>query len=148
MYNDTITLFNRYIDSNGDTKWFPHVLKGVNLVVDKSVIVAKYGERSNDNAVLNVKYHNVNGGKMVDRKPYLLPKEWKKQTDDLLPKSVTFTSGNDFDFFMEGDYGNEEIIHDEKGTFYSEMQKEYDNVFAVTSISCYSVIPHFEVLGK
>ena len=56
MYKDTVTLFNRYVDSMGNTMWFPHVLTGVNLVIDRAVIVSKYGEESNDNAVLNIKY--------------------------------------------------------------------------------------------
>ena len=148
MYKDTITLFNRYVDSIGNTMWFPHVLAGVNLNVDRSVIVNKYGEQSKDNAVLNVKYNFVDNNKMVNNLPYLDPKEWEKQVNDDLPKSITFTSGNDFDFFMLGDYGSEEPIIDENGRFYSDMQKEYDDVFAITSVAKLSVIPHFEIVGK
>lgn len=148
MYKDTVTVFNRYVDSFGNTTWHPHVLSGVNLTVDKAAIVAKYGEVSKDNAVMNVKYHYVGVNKMVGDKLYLPPKEWERQVNDDLPKSITFTSGNDFDFFMLGDYGSEEPIIDEKGRFYSDMQKEYDYVFAITSVAKYSVIPHFEITGK
>ena len=148
MYNDTVTVFNRYVDSFKNTIWYPHVLSGVNLTVDKAAIVAKYGEVSKDNAVLNVKYHFADGGIMVGDKPYLSPKEWERQVNDDLPKSITFTSGNDFDFFMLGDYGSEEPIIDENGRFYSDMQKEYDYVFAITSVAKYTVIPHFEIVGK
>ena len=148
MYKDTITLFNRYVDSMGNTMWFPHVLTGVNLNVDRSVIVNKYGEQSKDNAVLNVKYHVGDYAVMVGNKPYLPPKEWKKQVNDDLPKSITFKSGNDFDFFMVGDYGSEEMIEDKKGTFFREIQQEYDYVFAITSVAEYDLISHFEITGK
>ena len=148
MYKDTITLFNRYVDSMGNTMWFPHVLTDVNLNVDRSVIVNKYGEQSKDNAVLNVKYHFVDNNKMVNDFPYLDPKEWEKQVNDDLPKSITFAQGNDFDFFMLGNYGSEEVIEDSKGTFFREMQQEYNNVYAITSVAEYSVIPHFQITGK
>lgn len=148
MYKDIITLFNRYVDSMGNTLWFPHVLTGVNFNGDRSVIVNKYGEQSKDNAVLNIKYHIADSGKMVNNLPYLDPKEWEKQVNDDLPKSITFAQGNDFDFFMLGDYGSEEVIEDSKGTFFREMQQEYSNVYAITSVAEYSVIPHFQITGK
>ena len=149
MYNDTVTVFNRYVDSLGNTIWHPHVLSGVNLIVDKAVITAKYGEVSKDNAVMNVKYRLVDGNIMIEDKPYLPPKEWENQANDKLPESITFSSeGNQFDFFMSGDYGSEEPILDEYGDFYSDMQKKHDYVFAITSVAKYSVIPHFEITGK
>ena len=149
MYNDTVTVFNRYVDSLGNTIWHPHVLSGVNLIVDKAVINAKYGEVSKDNAVMNVKYRLVDGNIMIEDKPYLPPKKWENQTNNKLPESITFSSkGNQFDFFMLGDYGSEEAILDEYGEFYSDMQKKHDYVFAITSVAKYSVIPHFEITGK
>ena len=149
MYNDTVTVFNRYVDSLKNTIWHPHVLSGVNLIVDKAIINAKYGEVSKDNAVMNVKYRLVDGNITIEDKPYLPPKEWENQTNDKLPESITFSSeGSQFDFFMLGDYGSEEPILDESGDCYSEMQKRYDYVFAITSVAKYSVIPHFEITGK
>lgn len=148
MYKDTVTVFNRYVDSLKNTIWHPHVLSGVNLIIDKAVIAEKYGEVSKDNAVMNVEYDLVDGVIMIGDKPYLPPKKWERQVNDDLPKSITFTPGNDFDFFMSGDYGSEEPITDENGRFYSDMQKEYDDVFAITSVAKLSVIPHFEIVGK
>ena len=149
MYNDTVTVFNRYVDSLKNTIWHPHVLSGVNLIVDKAVITAKYGEVSKDNAVMNVKYRFVDGIITIGDKPYLPPKEWENQTNDKLSESITFSNeSTEFDFFMLGDYGSKEPIIDEYGDFYSEMQKRYDYVFAITSVAKYSVIPHFEITGK
>ena len=148
MYKDTVTLFNRYVDSMGNTMWFPHVLTNVNLVVDRAVIVSKYGEKSNDNAVLNIKYKCENEKIFINDKEYLMPKEWERQPNDLLVDFLTFKSGNEFDFFVLGDYKSNEIIMDERGTFFREVQEQYDNVFAVTSVAKLSVIPHFEIVGK
>lgn len=148
MYKDTVTLFNRYVDSMGNTMWFPHVLTNVNLNFDKSVIILKYGEQSKDNAILNVKFTVKDNKKMIGGLVYLNPKEWERQVNDELPNSITFTSGNDFDFFMVGDYGSEEMIEDKKGTFFREIQQEYDYVFSITSVAEYGLIPHFEILGK
>ena len=151
MYRDTITLFNRYTTKDRKVIWYPTIMRGVNLNVDKASIVAKYGSNSQDNAVLNAKYHSGDDTVMVGNKKYLLPKEWSKQTEDTLAKSLTFTTGKEeFDFFYEGEWKGEKPILDEDYTsgFYSYMNNNYDNVFAITSVSKFSVIPHFEVVGK
>ena len=149
MYSDKITLFNHYKSRLGDM-WYPTVIDGVNLLIDKAAIVAKYGAESKDNAILNIHYHTVDGQVFVDGKPYLPPKEWERQTNDMLAESITFASGTDFDFFMLGEYPVKEHIKDEdfKNGFFEEVKKEYDYVFSITSVAKYSVIPHFEIMGK
>ena len=151
MYKDTVTLFNRYTTKDRKIVWYPTVLRGVNLNVDKASIIVKYGTNSQDNAVLNVKYQVSDGAIMVSEKPYLLPKEWKNQSEDILADSLTFTPGTqEFDFFYVGEWANEDVISDDDYTsgFYSYMNKNYDEVFAITSVAKFSVIPHFEVVAK
>ena len=149
MYSDKITLFNHYKSRLGDM-WYPTVINGVNLLIDKAAIVAKYGAESKDNALLNIHYQTVDEQPYIDGKPYLPPKEWERQTNDILADSLTFTSGNDFDFFAIGDYQFSDPIADndyDEG-FYNYMKSEYDFVFAITSVAKYTVIPHFEITGK
>ena len=150
MFKDTITVFNSYEDSFKNITWYPTVIRGVNLLIDKAAIVAKYGAESKDNAILNIHYKTVKGQIMVDGKTYLPPKEWERQTNDKLADSITFASGTDFDFFMLGEYPEKGIIKDEdfRNGFFEEVKKEYDFVFAITSVGMYSVIPHFEITGK
>lgn len=152
MFADVITVFNRYEDSLKNVTWYPTVIHGVNLLIDKAAIVAKYGAESKDNALLNIHYQTVDGQIMVDGKPYLSPKEWERQTNDKLPETITFASGTGFDFFMLGEYPTTEPILDDydnyKHGFFEEMKEEYDFVFAITSVGMYSVIPHFEITGK
>ena len=79
---------------------------------------------------------------MVAGKPWMPPMEWDKTMD-----SLTFAEG---DFFWAGewdggiaqdvDYGDE--------SFYNYMNRTKDYVFAITSVSKLSVIPHFEIVGK
>lgn len=151
MYKDTITLFNRYTIKDRKVIWYPTIMRGVNLNVDKASIVAKYGSNSQDNAILNVKYQNTDDGVKVSDKLYLLPKEWSKHTENALKESFTFIAGTqEFDFFYIGEWKNEDNIFDDDyiNGFYSHMKNNYDNVFAITSVSKFSVIPHFEVVGK
>ena len=150
MFTDTITVFNYYKDSLKNVTWYPTVIHGVNLLIDKAAIVAKYGAESKDNAVLNIHYQTVDGQIMVDGKPYFPPKEWERQTNDKLSDSITFASGTDFDFFILGEYPEIKPILDEeyRNGFFEEVKKEYDFVFAITSVGMYSVIPHFEITGK
>ena len=151
MYNDTVTLFNRCKSSEGDT-WYPAILTGVNLNMDKAAIVAKYGAESQNKAVLNIRYQIVDGNKMVGDKKWLPPKEWSRQVSESLADLITFADGQLFDFFYVGDWGNEELIADDAygvDGFYNYMNKQYDYVFAITSVGGpYSAIPHFEILGK
>ena len=148
MYLDTITLFNKYESRLGDM-WYPTVICGVNLNIDRAAIMAKYGAESKDAVVLNVGYEILNGSKYVDGKLYLPPKEWENQTNNKLSDSLTFSSGNNADFFIVGDYGSADPIPDDDydDGFYNYMNKSKDNVFVITSVGEYSAIPHFEILG-
>ena len=149
MYRDTITVFNHYQSKTADI-WYPTVIHGVDLNVDRAAIIAKYGAESKDNAILHVKLHNVNGTKYIGKKPYLLPKEWSAQPNDALPGTITFTGGQTFDFFIAGEWSDNTPIDDAEYTngFYDYLNKRHDNVFAVTSVAEYSLIPHLEIMAK
>ena len=151
MYNDTVTLFCQYKDQRKNITWYPTILRNVNLNKDKAAIIAQYGAESQDNAVLNVRYRLDNGKIMVGDKIWLSPKEWDRQTNDLLSSSLTFTDGQEFDFFYEGEWPDENPIGDEDygiDGFYNYMNRYYDYVFAITSVGGpYSGIPHFEIMG-
>lgn len=150
MYKDVVTLFNRKEGSEGDT-WYPTILRNVRLNMDKAAILAKYGAQSSDSAVLNVRY-KMDGEKIiVAGKRWLPPKQWETQQNH--SEAVTFTPGDRFDFFWLGDWGNENPVHDadyfSDMDFYTYMNRTHDYVFAVSSVGGpYSVIPHFEILGK
>lgn len=150
MYDKTITLFNRKAERNGSV-WYSTVLRNVDLNTDKASILAKYGASSQDKAVLHVRYQNIGGRKMVGEKPWLPPTEWSEQPVEALSKVLTFASGNEFDFFWHGEWTDTEPIRDADYTdgFYNYMSSKYDFVFAVSSVAGpYSVIPHFEIMGK
>lgn len=151
MYNDIITLFCQYKDQRKNITWYPTVLRNVNLNKDKAAIIAQYGAESQDSAALNVRYHIADGKIMVGDKIWLPPKEWDRQTNDLLSFSLTFTDGQEFDFFYEGEWPDENPIGDADygiDGFYNYMNRYYDYVFAITSVGGpYSVIPHFEIMG-
>lgn len=149
MYADTITLFNRYSSKHGDM-WLPTVITGADLNTDRATVVAKYGESSADKAMLHIRYEVKNGKPYVAGKRYLSPKVWELQTNDELTNTLTFTPGQDFDFFWAGEWLETEPINDEDYAegFYSYMNRNYDGVFAVTNAAMYSLIPHFEIGGK
>ena len=142
MYQRTVTLFNR----RGD-KWYPTILHDVDLSVDRSAIVQRFGTDSRDRAILHVRYKP---GYKIAGKTWLPPIAWRKQND---PQTLTFTEGTEeFDFFYGGEYGDGSVISDEDfgvDGFYDYMNRNYDEVFAITSVSgAYTVIPHFEITGR
>lgn len=142
MYQDTITIFNRVTGDAGDT-WHPTILTGVNLNVDRAAILAKYGAESQDNAILHIRYQTLDGAILVGEKQWMLPKLWNAEDGTL-----TFSANGDF--FWQGEWESETPVSDMdyRDGFYSWMNKTHDNVFAITAVARYSVIPHFEVMGK
>lgn len=145
MFNDTVTLFNRKPGARAqpDT-WYPTVISGVNLNIDRAAILAKYGPETQDNAVLFIPYTTEDGNITIAGKPWMPPKEWDGTED-----SLTFTSGTNFDFFWLGEWDGGIVTDDDyDGDFYGYMNGKYDYVFAVNSVAAYSVIPHFEIMGK
>ncbi|MBO5831551.1 MAG: hypothetical protein J6R01_08100 [Alistipes sp.] len=114
--------------------------------------MAKYGADSSDKAVLHVKYRTDNGLIRVENKSYLPPLEWTRLTNDEMPDFITFKGGLNFDFILHGEWSSDEIINDSDygsdAGFYNYMSRQYDEVFAVSSVARYSVIPHFEILLK
>ena len=132
MHKDTITLFNRKPGARGQgNTWYPTVIEGCNLNIDRAAILAKYGPQSSDNAALHVPYKRAAGAVLVE-------------------DALTFTSGNDFDFFWKGVWDGGIVSDSDYGDegFYNYMNRERDYVFAITSVAQYSVIPHFEIMGK
>lgn len=151
MYSDTITLFNRYHSKLGDM-WYPHILKGVNLISDKASIMAKYGAETSDKASLHIKYKEVDGKIKIDGIPFLPPKEWASLTNDELGKYITFNDdANRFDFFIVGEYDGGPVFDDGSDVkgFYEKMDAEHDYCYVITSVSSpYKVIPHFEIMAR
>jgi len=152
MYNDTITLFNRVRTAQGDT-WRATVLTNVNLVLDKAAVIETYGESSQDNAVLNVRLYNTGGTLWIMSDGvsfvYVPPKEYQRLEDKT--GYLTFTPGNGFDFFWRGIWTGGSVIADENYgdmSFYDWMTVNYDHVYAVTSVSELSVIPHLEITAR
>ncbi len=157
MHSDTVTIFNFY-ESNTAAIWYPHVLSGVHLETDRGRIMKLYGPDSTDNAQLHIPFVDKDRKRVVvdasgKELPWLPPKEWRKQVNDLLDDSITFNPTTDF--FMAGAWDGEGPVDDADYTdrryegFYAFMNAEKDFVYLISSVGGpYKVIPHFEILGK
>lgn len=153
MYDKTVTVFNKIIDAQRKIYWYPHVITGVDLVVNKAANQAKTGLQDADKANLHVKYALMDGAKVIGKLRWLPPKEWREQDASQLQESITFTDGDDF--FIQGDYP-ESVIADsdyengiEYSGFFDFMNRNHDNVFMVSNVGGpYALIPHFEIGGR
>ncbi len=153
MYDKTITVFNGYTSkTTGESYWYPHVLSGVDLITDHGAILKKYGPDSTDNAALHISYTPDGDKAMIQQSdgsavPCMAPKAWAAQVNDDLPDTITF--GPD-DFFWQGEWtGGVVTDGDYRDGFYQYMNSNRDNVYKITSVGGpYTVITHFEILGK
>lgn len=164
LYKQTVTLFNRVKGMYGEEiLWYPTVLEGVHLFVDKSANWNSYGGQASDNTRLHVRYTLSDGGVFIrckdpdgsDKpafKPWYEPKAWRRLDRPHDALTFAFGSNDDFDFFVEGAFEEfDSPISDaafERKGFYNYMNARYDNVFAVTSVSKYDLIPHFVITGR
>lgn len=151
MNDKTVTVFNFY-ESSTASVWYPHVISGVSLYTDRGAILKKYGPDSADNAEMHIPYTEKDGQKIIvdaagKELPWLPPKEWKRQVNDSLDDTITFSAD---DFFIEGVWDGGTVDDgDYREGFYQYMNNRYDFCFAITSAGGpYTVIPHFEILGK
>lgn len=146
MYQDTVTLFTRQENREGD-KWYATVLRNVHLIVDRAALIAKYGPDAQDAASLHVRCQMIDGDVWIGSKQWLPPKAWTQANDP--ENTVTFTDGTRFDFFVKGEYEGVFSDADYNGGFYAHMNRTHDFVFAVTAVGGpYKLIPHFEIMGK
>ena len=153
MYDKTVTVFNFYNSKTaGVSYWYPHILSCVDLITDHGAMLKKYGPDSTDNAALHIVYTTDGGKVMVQQSDgsavtWLPPKAWAAQVNDDLPDSITFGPE---DFFWQGEWNGGVVVDDDyRNGFYQYMNSGRDNVYKITSVGGpYTVIPHFEILGK
>lgn len=153
MYDKTVTVFNFYNSKTaGLSYWYPHILSGVDLITDHGAILKKYGPDSTDNAALHIAYTQDGAKVMIQQSdgsavPWMAPKAWAAQVNDDLPDSITFGTE---DFFWQGEWTGGVVTEgDYRNGFYQYMNSNRDNVYKITSLGGpYTVIPHFEILGK
>ena len=102
MYSKTVTIFDYYESATtGDAYWYPHVLSGVDLITDKGAILKKYGPDATDNAQLHIRYTVQNGDITITDKdgkilPWVPSKEWKRQINNALEDTITFSDESFF----------------------------------------------------
>ena len=153
MHDKTVTVFNFYSSKTaGLSYWYPHILSCVDLITDHGAMLKKYGPDSTDNAALHIAY-TPDGDKVTVQRsdgaavPWLPPKAWAAQVNDDLPGSITFGPE---DFFWQGEWTGGMVVDDDyRNGFYQYMNSNRDNVYKITSVGGpYTVIPHFEILGK
>lgn len=140
MYKDTITLFNRHEDT-----WRATVLHNVDLNADRAALIAKYGADSKDKASLHIQYAP---GPTIEDFSVVEPKAYTGEVG-----TITFrpaSSGEVVDFFMEGVWDGDAVIDDSEYDtgFFDYLSAVLDGVYAITSVARYSVIPHYEILGR
>lgn len=137
FYNDTVTLFNRFYDSDTDEqKYYPTLLENVNLVETKGANVTKSGMDSADAAKLFIDLGGLT-------KKYMEPKAWDALPETEKPNYITFHPTDDF--FIKGDQTSLELPG---SRVYEWAHDSMDSVYKVTTVDKYEdIMPHFEVGG-
>ena len=141
MYIDTVTIFTR-----SGNEWYPTLVAGADFNANRAAILARYGENSKDRSELHLRINSGN----VAGKPFLQPKVWQALSAAEKTQSLSMQEG---DFFILGDFTSlayQGTVSDNVYAegFYQYMNHSYDDVYLITSVARYSVIPHIEVMGK
>lgn len=160
MYQDTITVFNFYESEESGALWYPTVISHTQLQIDTAANLRERGPESADSASLHIVYNRdgtdtiiggiirlAEDGKETVSKPYMSPKKWLLAED----KSAAVTFAKDKDFFYHGAWDGSDLIADSaygKKGFYDYMKRNEDEVFLISNIGKYNLLPHFEIGGK
>jgi hypothetical protein len=145
MYTDTITVFNKRKTESGDM-WYPCVISGVDLSVDRAANQEKTGLENADTANLHIRYRIMEGKIMIGEWQYYQPKAWEALPD--VTDTVTFVDG--VSFFIRGEYDETPILDDDiRGGLLDYLNRIMDDCYKITSVGGpYKLIPHFEIGGK
>lgn len=149
LSNATITVFNAYTDAEDKLYYYASIIKDVHAIADKGAAQTKTGLEDADSFWCSIPYA-VNGDDIyVNGKRYLGPIAWEKQINDDLPNTLTFCEGKDL--ILKGVWTGDSIIKSadySRQGFYDYLLRNYDDVYIVSSVGKYDLIPHFEVRGK
>lgn len=156
LYQDTVTLFNRYILEDETIWWIPTVLTGVHFILDRAKVISTYGEQTSDNVMLHIRYSGNRYKPVVQNKKYVLPKAYRAMDPESAKGCITFSFGDDFDFLVNGKWdglndikGNiDDDVYMNYGGFFNYMNKNYDMVFAITGVSKFDLLPHFRITAR
>lgn len=162
LYNDTVTIFNLAESSDGDS-WYPTVIYGVHLQVDTAANLTERGPDSADSVSLHIRFKKSGDETLVSGVPsssdeedgeteigtvkYLSPLSWSGESD----KTGILTFRKDKDFIYCGEWGGESPVQDEdygKKGFFDYMKRNEDDVYLITNVGKYNLLPHFEIGGK
>lgn len=129
LFGDVVTIYNRYQSNDSyDDIYFPTVIKNVCILTIDDISISKNNTNNKNAAILF-----INKPSLI--KPYLPPKQWIQAQD----KNSYFTLKED-DFFIKGN-----IVIDNPN--FEDIKEKYDNVYKITTVKDYDLIPHFEVGG-
>ena len=145
MFTETVTLFN-FHEPTG--KWYPSVIKGVELQADIASGLSTPGKTdSTDSVSLLIQskrdktVQTANGSKT-----YLGPKAYAQCEN---PEAhITFKP--ECDFFYDGIWPTTDPILDDEydSGFYDEVNRVHDGVYVVKTVAFLGLIPHFEIGGR
>lgn len=141
FYNKTVTIWNKSADGLWETEaWHPTIIRNVRLLVSRGNNIQNSGNATAD----SVRLH-IDDSISIPAKPYVLPADWKRLSDDEKERFFTLESEND-SFFVEGDVTSEDPSVQEN--FFEYMKMNYSNCFKISSVDRFEIIPHFEVWGR
>lgn len=137
MFSKTVTLYNLHNDI-----WYPTVLHGCSLVIDKSARQVQTGIEGEDRATLHIPKSSIDAAGVE----VIGPKAYKALSTPT--GYITFCEGTDF--FAEGEE-DVNYVEDEgyPSGYFDSLNRRRDGVYRITSASSeYSLIPHYEITGK
>lgn len=149
MWRDTIVVFCKRVSNSGDM-WFPYYIKGVDVNTDASWLMRNYGEEMAANINLHIPCAIKDDVISIANYTYLKPKEWATKGTDEKADYITFDGGLDNCIVLHGDYDFPEPIMDDdyRQGFFQYLKNNYDGVYQIISARMYSMIPHFELVGR
>ena len=144
MYGDTITVFN-YHAATG--RWFPSIISGADLLTTKANSATTAGGNNAD--TVDIIIHCTADKRIpasVGMKSYTEPKAYARCNSPA--RHITFTP--ECDFIFAGTWPDTEPLTDDDYDegLYNAMNAAHDGIYLISTVSFYSLLPHFEIGGR
>lgn len=144
MFDRTITLFCYHEKTN---MWNATTIPDVTVKNVRSSDLTVNGIKSTDEVKFIIQCDENRKLRTEDGvKKYIEPKAYN-HADDISDK-ITFNPERDFIYIGKWEDTQNISANAYENGLYDAMNREYDNVFLVSSFAVYGLLPHMEVGGK
>lgn len=139
-----VTFFHRIDKSDGTEEWYAHVVGGCYVTASDEAAQGLTGLRDADRVTVSVPFEYQSSKLMVGGLEY---KDWRTYDAQAVKSGITFREGKDA-FVVGALYSINPMAYSEGRESFLDWLRKSHEVYTLTAVKQYGLIPHFEIGGR